>query len=87
MHEVPFTQPIDQHSLIGVPKFTDNRRNLASWDAALGGPGTAQHAIVELMKRNDDSEFNPAYNVAALTKYIAEGYQVQHSVEQEQEPQ
>ena len=74
VHDVPFTVPIDRNSVVLPPRLRDPQRNLAKWDASLGGPGTAANAIAELFKRNDDSGFNPAYDVVGLTNYVAEGF-------------
>ena len=74
VHEAPFSKEVDVHSVVTPPQFRDSTRNLAKWDASLGGPGTAAHAIGELFKRNDDAGINPAYDVVALAKYVAEGF-------------
>ena len=74
VHTAQFSSAPDAASRVVDPLLLDDSRNLASWDAHLGGPGTAAHAIAEMMKRNDDSGFNPAYTVQALTRYVAEGH-------------
>jgi len=74
VHRAPFTNVIDSNSLVASPDFVDESRNIASWDASLGGPGTAQHAITMLGKRNDDTGFDPAYDVRGLTAYVAGGF-------------
>lgn len=56
----------------GDPEFVDYTRNLAKWDASLGGPGTAVNALAELAKANT-STHNSAYNVADLMEYIRDG--------------
>ncbi len=62
-------------SLAGDP-FFDRTRNLPTWDAALGGPGTAANALAELAKRNDASGYNSAYSITALVAWIKQGFQV-----------
>lgn len=61
--------------LSGDP-FYDRTRNVATWDASLGGPGTAAHAFAEIAKKNDPSGYNSAYNYPALLAYIQEGFEV-----------
>lgn len=58
----------------GTPAFADSNRDIAAWDLALGGAGTAANAIVELKKRNDPSGYNNVYNVPALLTYIRDGF-------------
>gem|GEM_PF-7006493 len=76
VHRARFTSNVDQRSLISNPRFFDPSRNLAAWDRSLGGPGTAEHAIQELKKRNDDTGFDSRYTVEWLTAWIARGYAV-----------
>ena len=58
------------------PMFVDPTRNLESWDASLGGPGTVTHALAELEVANDSS--NPAYDsrytTAALIAWVRTGF-------------
>lgn len=62
--------------VISGDPFVDSTRNLATWDAALGGAGTSANALTELAKRNDRSGYNSAYSIAALVAWIKEGFQV-----------
>lgn len=55
------------------PQFIDHTRDIAAWDAALGGAGTAANAITELLKLNS-SGFNSSYSISALTLYVSEGF-------------
>ena len=61
--------------LSGDP-FFDRTRNVATWDASLGGPGTAAHAFAEMAKRNDPSGYDSRYSIAACVAWIKEGFQV-----------
>ena len=56
--------------------FVDRTRNLPTWDAALGGPGTAANAIAELAKRNDATGYNTDYSIAALVTWVKDGFKV-----------
>jgi len=55
------------------PYFVDPKRNLARWDALNGGPGTANHAMTQLRKRND-SDYQSLYTIQGLIASIKEGY-------------
>lgn len=59
--------------------FVDRTRNLPTWDAALGGPGTAANAIAELAKRNDPTGYNTAYSIEALVDWVRGGFDVTDS--------
>ena len=76
VHKARFTSNVDQRSVIHNPRFFDAGRDLAGWDRSLGGPGTAEHAIQELKKRNDDTGFDSRYTVEWLTAWISMGYAV-----------
>ena len=80
VHNAVLEPGTDGNSLLGDPEFADATRDLAAWDSVLGGPGTARHAIEELKKRNDDSGYNPAYNVADLLAYVATGFATTNSL-------
>jgi hypothetical protein len=54
------------------PNFVDSSRDLASWDASLGGAGTGASAITELRKLND-SDYNSNYSIDNLLDYIRAG--------------
>jgi hypothetical protein len=57
------------------PQLVDPTRNIKTWDAALGGPGTIAHAFEEIRKRNDpDATYNPAYTITALYDWVRAGY-------------
>lgn len=50
---------------------------ITTWDASLGGPGTAANAMAEIRKRYDpDQSWNASYSVANLRAYIREGWKV-----------
>ena len=66
--------PSDTDALVVNPRLRDPMRNLAQWDLLLGGPGTADHALAELLKMNDDSGFDPAYRVGGLIAFVRSGY-------------
>jgi hypothetical protein len=57
---------------LGADPFVDKTVNLAAWDAALGGPGTDDHALTELKKRHE-AGYNAAYNHQALLDFIRAG--------------
>lgn len=54
-------------------RFVDRDRNLAAWDAFLGGPGTADNAISELLKFNS-GDWNASYNVVDLVDWVRRGF-------------
>jgi hypothetical protein len=57
------------------PGFVDPSRNLAKWDSVvLGGPGTADHAVAQMMLMNDDTGFNTNATLANLMAYVRQGY-------------
>lgn len=55
------------------PDFVDPTRNIASWDASLGGPGTVANAIAELKKRNT-ATYNSDYNISDLIAWVRAGF-------------
>ncbi len=62
------------------PQFVDKARNLAAWDASLGGAGTAANAIAELLKLNGYGGSHDAnYTIANLLAYIRAGFTPQNS--------
>lgn len=63
-----------EHDLELNPLFRDPTRNISSWDESLGGPGSAEHAYSEIIKINDLTGYNGAYTVAALYRYVREGF-------------
>lgn len=62
--------------VISGDPFVDSTRNLATWDAALGGAGTSGNALTELAKRNDRSGYNTAYVIADLVTWVKAGFAV-----------
>lgn len=74
VHAMQTAVDADALSTTSDPQLVAPNRTLASWDRALGGPGTAAHAIAELQKLNDDVGFDERYRVAALVAYVAQGY-------------
>ena len=69
-----FVKAADRNSIRRDPALFDPSRDIARWDASLGGPGTAEHAIAEMKKRNDDIGFDPNYSVANLVRFVAQGH-------------
>lgn len=62
------------------PQYMDRTRTLATWDASLGGAGTAANAVTELLKLNGTGgTWNSAYSTRALISYVFDGYKVQAS--------
>ena len=62
------TTPPGVHDQTNVnPDFTDPTRNLQSWDAWLGGPGTVAGALALLQQ-------NPALTDSSLLPYIQTGF-------------
>jgi len=59
--------------------FFDRTRNLPTWDAYLGGPGTKEHALGQLFKRNDRAGYDSRYNIADLVTWVKEGFRVTNS--------
>lgn len=58
------------------PLFADKAAALATWDASLGGPGTAANAITEMLRVNSyGAAFNSAYSITALLAYVKAGFQ------------
>ena len=55
------------------PQFVDASRDLASYDAAVGGPGTVAHLLAEVARMNDP-DFNPAYTPAVIRDWIRDGW-------------
>jgi len=74
-HAMTSSEVIDARSRFVDPVLRDPSRNLAQWDLILGGPGTAEHAITELLKMNDDEGYNPAYRVSGLITFVRGGFQ------------
>ncbi len=74
VHAMQTSPTTDVHSTFADPQLRDADRSLADWDRLLGGPGTAEHAIAEMQKLNDDSDFDLRYQVVALTAYVAGGF-------------
>lgn len=62
------------NDLIADPQFVDASRSLATWDATLGGPGTAANALAEIAKKNNATGYNTAYNIADLITWVRAGF-------------
>lgn len=73
-HALTTTFDIDGQSRFVDPQLRDTSRNLAQWDLVLGGPGTAENAISEMLKANDDVGYNPAYRVGGLIAFVRSGF-------------
>ncbi|MEM7219145.1 MAG: hypothetical protein AAF515_12325 [Pseudomonadota bacterium] len=78
VHET-FIRNGDKNSVRRDPGYYDPSRDIATWDASLGGPGTAEHAIEQMKRRNDDSGFDPSYTVANLVRFVAQGHATTHT--------
>ncbi len=77
-HALATSAEVDGQSRYFDPKLNDPSRNLAQWDLLLGGPGTAEHAIGELLKSNDDEGYNSAYQVSSLITFVRGGFMPTH---------
>jgi len=73
-HALTTSKKIDARSQFVDPQLRDVSRNLAQWDLVLGGPGTATHAINEMLKINDDEGYNPAYRLSGLIAFVRGGF-------------
>lgn len=73
-YHTPTTVAPGAHDQTGNPDCIDPRRSFATWDATLGGPGTRAHAATEVMKQNDPTGYNPAYNMPAYWTYKRTGF-------------
>ena len=73
-HALESSGSIDGRSSRINPQLRDPSRNIAQWDLLLGGPGTAENAIQELQKTNDDEGFDPAYRVSGLIAFVRSGF-------------
>jgi len=60
------------------PQFVDATRTLATWDDYLGGIGTAENAIAEMLKLNA-SDFDTDYTITNLMTWVGAGYAPQNS--------
>ena len=62
------------------PRFVDPTRNLQTWDASLGGPGTVAHALPLLAVQNDPSAgtYDARFTTAALIAYVRAGFAPQN---------
>lgn len=56
------------------PKFVDSTRDLATYDAYLGGAGTIANLTTEMSKQNDDSGYNPRYAITEVLNWIRQGF-------------
>lgn len=70
---IPITGTPNANGVTADPQFVDDTRNIETWDASLGGAGTAANALAELGKINTP-EHNPAYTTANLVQYIRDGF-------------
>lgn len=63
------------HDFSANPQFADRSRNVAAWDASLGGPGTEAHALEQMLQMNGyGGPANPNYTQAALLAYVRAGF-------------
>lgn len=70
------TAPGANDVTVSADPFVDKARNLAAWDASLGGPGTTANALAELAKRNDWTGYDPNYNILDAVEWVAGGFDV-----------
>ena len=68
------------------PMFVDPTRNLQTWDASLGGPGTKDHALLKLQASYDPTSpnYDPNYTTPALLAYIRLGFSPRNTALQAQ---
>jgi hypothetical protein len=70
-----FSSPVDQSADLNLdPQFMDKERKIAKWDSSLSGPGTVQHALAELSKKNDPGNASTNYQIANLIRYVRQGF-------------
>lgn len=60
------------------PQFVDATRDLAAWDASLGGAGTIANALAELAKMNT-ATWDTNYTPAALVTWVKAGFAPQNA--------
>lgn len=74
-HNLIFSSSVNQSADLNFdPQFVDSSRKISKWDASLSGPGTVQHALTELSKKNDPGNANTSYQIANLIRYVREGF-------------
>lgn len=66
--KVVVTAGVGVNDIAVEPKFEDSKRTMLTWDASLGGPGTAVNAIKSLAARTS------GYTPHALVTYIKKGF-------------
>jgi hypothetical protein len=73
----PSVTDVSQIAVLNAdPQFPDIYRTTISWDLALGGPGTVDHAIRECAKqRNPEATWNSAYSFDNALAYFFGGFQ------------
>ncbi len=77
---VVVTSGLGPHDISADPIFVDRTRNLAKFDLASGGPGTAANYISEALKANGyGGAFNTVYTPAAPVTYVRAGFVPQSS--------
>lgn len=72
-YDSTFTVTPGAHDVNADPAFVDSSRNIAKWDASLGGPGTMANAVAQLELRNH-STWNKNYTLANLFIYVRAGF-------------
>lgn len=77
-YEIPSGSALGTNDVVTDPQFVDPTRNIARWDASLGGPGTLANAVAEMAKRNDPAGYNPAYNLVDLLAWVRAGFAPQN---------
>ena len=69
-----------QHDVFANPNFVDGTRSTSSWDASLGGAGTAANVIEKMIAMNGwdaagaATTFDANYTIDNLLAYIRAGY-------------
>ena len=73
-----FASPPGAGDVSADPEFVDESRDLAAYDALLGGPGTIAH-LMQMVARMNDAGFNPAYEPSAIRAWIMDGWRPQNA--------
>lgn len=72
-YDTPMSSRPGIHDVHADPQFLDSTRNVASWDASLGGPGTVAHALAQIMARNDHTSPSTGFTPSALIAFVRVG--------------
>lgn len=75
--DVTFGQPDAPglHDVADDPKFLDESRRFLSWGQSIDpAANTIQLIVDEMMKKNNDSGYNPAFTIDAYIRYMRAGF-------------